>query len=53
MFKNYVNEFDVFEDKDFAYECAVKRIQLLACWDEFKDEVLQWYDFEILGLRYE
>ena len=29
MFKNYVNDFDVFEDKDFAYECAVKRIQLL------------------------
>ena len=53
MFKNYVNDFDVFEDKVFAYECAVKRMQLLVCWEEFAEEVVQWYDFEVEGLEIE
>ena len=46
MFKKNVNDFDMFEDKAFAYECAVRKMQLLACWEEFKEEVMQWYDLD-------
>ena len=38
---------------ELGYVGAIQSMNESYKWDEFKNEIMQWYDFEILGLRYE
>ena len=38
---------------ELGYVGAIQSMNESYKWDEFKNEIMQWYDFEILGFRYE
>tara|TARA_R110001592_G_scaffold9579_2_gene50690 strand:+ start:1000 stop:1179 length:180 start_codon:yes stop_codon:yes gene_type:complete len=38
---------------ELGYVGAIQSMNESYKWDEFKNEIMQWYDFEILGFRNE
>ena len=38
---------------ELGYVGAIQSMNESYKWDEFKNEIMQWYDFEILGFRRE